>query len=244
VTAPRSQFDGGLVTLYGIACWAVFCLLGTFLWPAVMVLPRLSWRWSLARAMGRLACGCLAIDFETRGVLVAPEPSVYVANHASFLDACVLFVMFPTPVVFVAGGVLSRQRIVGPFLRRIGAVFVTTEVGHGRSNVEEALSKMEKVLRSGRSLVFFPEGGLEREPGLRRFHLGAFVVAVATGCPVIPVGIIGTREILPAGRRMLRPGALCLTVGQPIRPNGSDRKAARQLANLARAAIEGLLTES
>ena len=102
---------------------------------------------------------------------------------------------------------------------------------------------MEHVVRSGRSIVFFPEGGLEREPGLRRFHLGAFVVASTTGCPVIPVGIIGTKEILPAGKRLLRPGAVLLAVGEPIPPQGSDRKAARQLAALARAAVEGLLAE-
>jgi 1-acyl-sn-glycerol-3-phosphate acyltransferase len=229
--------------MYGFACWVVFCVLGIVLWPAVVILPKLNWRWRLARTMGRLACACLGIPLEARGVLSAGEPCVYVANHASFLDSCAIFVMFPTPVVFVAGSVLSRQLIVGTFLRRVGAVFVGGEDGKGGPNVESVLATLKDVVRSGRSIVFFPEGGLGHDPGLRRFKLGAFVVAAETGCPVVPIGILGTRGILPAGRRLLRRGANKLVVGEPLRAKASDWRAARELANRAHSAVEELLDQ-
>jgi 1-acyl-sn-glycerol-3-phosphate acyltransferase len=168
---------------------------------------------------------------------------VYVANHVSFLDSFAIGLMFSEPVVFVAGEVFSRQRVVGSFLRRIGAVFVGSEGGKGRSLVESVLSTLEDVIRSGRSIVFFPEGGLTVTPELRRFHLGAFVVAAETGCPVVPVGILGTRAILPAGRRLPRRGAIHLVVGESFRPIDSGWKAAHQLADQAREAVEGLLGE-
>lgn len=243
IVARRPPAAPGKISgaLYGVSCWVVFCVLGIVLWPAVLVLPRLTWRWSLARAMGRLACAWLAIPLETRGDLSAGEACVYVANHASFLDSCVFFVMFPTPVVFVAGDVLSHQLIVGTFLRRVGAVFVGGEDKKGRSKLESVLASLKDVISSGRSIVFFPEGGLGHAPGLRRFKLGAFVVTAETGCPVLPVGILGTGAILPAGKRLLRRGAIKLVVGEPLRATGSDWKAARELAERAHSAVEELL---
>ena len=135
--------------LYGIAFWVLLCVLGTLVWPAVLILPKLSWRWKLTRATARLLCACLAIPFETSGVPLAGESCVYVANHASFLDSFAIGLMSPEPIVFVAGGVLSHQRVVGPFLRRIGAVFVGSEGGKGRSSIESVLSTLEDVVRSG-----------------------------------------------------------------------------------------------
>jgi 1-acyl-sn-glycerol-3-phosphate acyltransferase len=245
--AVRARASGSnrhvFATLYGVACWVLFCVLGTLVWPALLVLPKLSWRWKLTRAVAQLLCACLAIPFETSGAPLAGRSCVYVANHVSFLDSFAIGLMFAEPVVFVAGGVLSRQRVVGSFLRRIGVVFVKSEDGKRLSSVESVLSTLEDVVRSGRSIVLFPEGGLTATPELRRFHLGAFVVAAESGCPVVPVGILGTRTILPAGRRLPRQGALRLVVGEPLLPTGSGWKAAHQLADKAHEAVEALLAE-
>jgi len=226
--------------LYGIAFWVLLCGFGVLVWPALLVLPELTWRWKFTRAAARLLCRCLAIPFETNGGPLVGRPCVYVANHESFLDSFAIGLMFAEPVVFVAGGVLSRQRVVGSFLRRIGVVFVRDQVGKGPSSVEPVLAALEGVVRSGRSLVLFPEGGLTVTPELRRFHLGAFLVAGRTGCPVVPVGIIGTRAILPAGRHLPRRGAIRVVVGQSLLPAGDGWKAAHQLADEARATVQTL----
>jgi 1-acyl-sn-glycerol-3-phosphate acyltransferase len=231
-------------TLYGVAFWVLLCVLGTLVWPFLLVLPKLSWRWKFTRAAVRLLCACVAIPFETAGVRLSGESCVYVANHVSFLDSFAIGLMFREPVVFVAGGVLSHQRVVGSFLRRIGVVFVKSQEGKGRSSPKSVLSTLEDVVRSGRSIVLFPEGGLTVTAELRRFHLGAFVVAAETGRPVVPVAILGTKEILPAGRRLPRRGAIRLVTGESLLPTGSDWKAAHQLADKARAAIEALLAEA
>jgi 1-acyl-sn-glycerol-3-phosphate acyltransferase len=229
--------------LYGVAFWVLLCVLGTLVWPFLLVLPKLSWRWKLTRAAVRLLCACVAIPVETAGVGLTGGSCVYVANHVSFLDSFAIGLMFREPVVFAAGGALSRQRVVGPFLRRIGAVFVNSQEGKGRSPAESVLSTLKDVVRSGSSVVLFPEGGLTLTTELRRFHLGAFVVAAETGCPVVPVAILGTREILPAGRRLPRRGAIRLVVGESLLPAGSDWKAAHRLADKAHAAVEALLAE-
>ena len=177
---------------------------------------------------------------ETNGGPLVGTPCVYVANHESFLDSFAIGLMFAEPVVFVAGGVLSSQRVVGSFLRRIGVVFVRNQPGKKPLSVEPVLAALEDVVCSGRSIVLFPEGGLTVTAELRRFHLGAFLVAARTGCPVVPVGIIGTRAILPAGRHLPHRGPIRIAVGQPLLPTGTDWKAAHQLADEARQAVQAL----
>ena len=229
--------------LYGLGCWVVLCVAGTFVWPAILLLPKLSWRWKITRATAKMLCRCLALPLATSGTPLMGTPCVYVANHASFLDAFAVGLMFPQPVVFVAGRVFSRQRIVGRFLRRIGVVFVKDAEGRGPPSAKPITAALGDVVRSGRSLVLFPEGGLTVTPGLRRFHLGAFVVATETACPVVPIGILGTRAILPAGRRLPRRGSIRLMIGEPLLPTAGGWKGAHLLAERAQAAVEVLLAE-
>jgi 1-acyl-sn-glycerol-3-phosphate acyltransferase len=85
--------------------------------------------------------------------------------------------------------------------------------------------------------VFFAEGTFTRVPGLREFRMGAFVVATQEGVPVVPIAIRGARAVLRAGHRLIRPGGVSITIGEPIRPQGADWLAAVRLRDAARAAI-------
>jgi len=85
--------------------------------------------------------------------------------------------------------------------------------------------------------VFFPEGTFLRMPGLQAFHMGAFVVAARAGVPVVPVGVQGTRAILRAEQWFPRHGMVRVTVGAPIRPQGSDWGAAVALRDAVRTQI-------
>ena len=105
-----------------------------------------------------------------------------------------LLAWLPADVTFVAGEVFRRQRVVGYLMRRIGVEFVErSDPGQGVSDIARLV---EVAARS--SVVIFPEGGLSREPGLRPFHMGAFVVAVDAGLPVLPLAVTGTRPDVAA----------------------------------------------
>jgi 1-acyl-sn-glycerol-3-phosphate acyltransferase len=96
-----------------------------------------------------------------------------------------------------------------------------------------------RTATSGQSLLFFPEGTFVGEPGLLKFHSGAFKSAAYAGCPVVPCVIRGTREILPSPRFFPKLGAVevellpSITVPQGIEPE----EAARVLRERTRAAI-------
>ncbi|MDA8281694.1 MAG: AMP-binding protein [Actinomycetota bacterium] len=218
-----------------LGLWTLAALIGIPTWLAVQVLPARRARWAAVRAAGRalLALGGLSLTVEGQppnGRL----PAVVVANHASFVDSLALLLASPAPLGFVAGGELAGQRVAGPFLRRLGCEFVHEGEGaRARNDVERFAGALEK----GAVLVFFPEGGLSRAPGLRRLHLGAFLSAAAAGVPVIPAGITGTRDIVRPGTRFPRRGAAHVAFGAPVRPDGDGWQAALRLRAQVRPAL-------
>jgi len=77
---------------------------------------------------------------------------------------------------------------------------------------------MEEFLRNGESVFVFPEGTFTGEDGVRPFQLGAFKAAVATGAPIIPVSLAGTRRFLRDGTYLPRSTSVTITLSPPIFP--------------------------
>ncbi len=231
--------DGQL--LYAGYVWLLVALVGVVVWPVVSLFPVQEWNWRLTRAAGLLLARLTGVAVSFSGTRPDDEgPYVIVANHASFVDGMVMILASARPLVIVAGGELEHQRIAGPFLRGLGCEFVRpAEDDRGGDNAE----RFGRVLAGGRSLALFPEASLNREPGLRRFHLGAFAIAVEAGVPVLPMGIRGSRNVVRPGQRLPEPGRLEVRIGTPIPPCGTGVRAAIDLRNRARASVLALSAE-
>jgi 1-acyl-sn-glycerol-3-phosphate acyltransferase len=73
------------------------------------------------------------------------------------------------------------------------------------------------VLGEGKLLGIYPEGTRSKDGRLHRGHTGVARVALRAGVPVIPVGLIGTREVQPVGARLLRPfRRITVRIGPPL----------------------------
>jgi 1-acyl-sn-glycerol-3-phosphate acyltransferase len=198
-------------------------------------------RWRLARGAGDVLHEMAAIGLRIEGSFPAGESAaVIVANHASFVDGLVMLLAAKDPVVFVTSTDLKRQPIVGSVLQRLGCIFVERDQ---QALTDDAVERMTDLLRRKQRLVIFPEGTINRAPGLRPFHLGAFAAATAAGCPVVPVGIRGTRNIVRPGSRLPRRAEVTVVIGSPVTPTGSDFAASVHLRDSARSAISKLSDE-
>jgi 1-acyl-sn-glycerol-3-phosphate acyltransferase len=102
---------------------------------------------------------------------------------------------------------------------------------------------IEAALRNGSSVLIYPEGRRGRGPLLEPFRAGAFRAAAATGRPVVPISVRGTRLIMRRGVRLLRRGSIDVTIHQPIAPTSSDRREIARLRNAVRSEIEQGLGE-
>jgi 1-acyl-sn-glycerol-3-phosphate acyltransferase len=222
--------------LFGIYAWALLVPMVLAVLILVSVLPRPAWRRRAAAVLARayVAAARLPMQVEGRGHFPPTGPLVVAANHASYIDGLVLLAVVPERCEFVAKQELARSFPIGPLLRGIGTRFVE------RFDVEGSVGAAQELAAQaaqGASFVVFPEGTLQREPGLRPFRMGAFVAAAAARTPVVPVAIRGTRSVLRDGQWRPRPGLVRVIVTPPLAPDGSDWAAAVRLRERARSAI-------
>ncbi len=145
-----------------------------------------------------------------------PGHCVVVANHASYLDGIILTAVLPPRFTFVIKREMAGVPFAGFLLRRLGSAFV--ERFDNRRGAIDARHIMQ-IAAAGQSLTFFPEGTFRREPGLRRFHNGAFAAAKRGHLQLVPIIIRGSRDILPAGRMLPVPGTLQVIIKPPVHPD-------------------------
>jgi 1-acyl-sn-glycerol-3-phosphate acyltransferase len=229
-----------LTIAYGICALAVFTLLLVFATVLALLVPRLEWRRRLTHRLARIALPVLGIRLVVDGVERLPEGScVVVANHSSYLDGVAMKAALPPRFSFVIKREAASMPVAGFLLKRIGSEFVDRHNEGGRRR--DALRVLRRA-EEGHALVFFPEGTFDEQPGLKRFHVGAFAAAVRGSMPVVPVVIHGARRALPNGAVIVRPGRVRIEILEPI-PAPDSADAADALRQSARREILARLDE-
>jgi len=179
----------------------------------------------LARVWGRMLLAVSFIRVRGEGLeKLDPNGSyVFVANHGSYMDIPAMLTVLPQQFRFFAKHSLYRIPFMGTHLKRAGHLPVD------RTNIRASLKSMSEgaqiVKERGISVLLFPEGGRSLE-GLHEFKEGAAYIAIKAGVPVVPIALVGMRDLLPMGSGHLRSGEAVLRIGDPIPTAGmkiSDR---------------------
>jgi 1-acyl-sn-glycerol-3-phosphate acyltransferase len=212
----------GLEILYGVYFGVVFLLWIVPTWTILHFIRD-------HRAAGRFTSAALRILFGLIGCRVTvigkehmdtPGAKIFASNHTSYFDVLPLMLGLGVPYRFVAKLEVGRMPFIGTFLRQMGHLkFDRTDA---ESRLRQA-QEMEDFLLHGESVFVFPEGTFTREDGVRPFQLGAFKAAVATGAPILPVSLAGTRKFLRDGTYLPRPGDVTITLSPPIYPRTASR---------------------
>jgi 1-acyl-sn-glycerol-3-phosphate acyltransferase len=214
----------GLEILYGVYFGVVFLLWVVPTWTMVHFIKD-------HREAGRFTSAALKILFGLVGCRVTvvgkefmdtPGAKIFASNHTSYSDVLPLMLGLGVPYRFVSKMEVGRMPFIGTFLDKMGHLkFDRTDA---ESRLRQA-QEMEEFLRNGESVFVFPEGTFTKEDGVRPFQLGAFKAAVATGAPILPVSLSGTRRFLRDGTYLPRPSNVTITLSPPIYPrtaNGPD----------------------
>lgn len=172
----------------------------------------------------------------------AGRAQVLVSNHASWFDVFALSAVLPPGFRFVAKQELSKIPIFGPSWVAAGHYAVD------RSNREAAVASLKEagqLIRQGKhTLVMFPEGTRSDDGRLKPFKKGAFVLAINSGAPILPVAVLGSREVMAKGSWVVRPGTITVRFGAPISTEGMDATDRDRLTALGRRAVAELLGEA
>ncbi len=199
-----------IVLVIAITPFIIFCMLTGLRQPLVAV-----GLWAM-----RVSRLILGIKIEAHGLerLGPGTPSVIMPNHASFLDGPLIMLFIPGAARAILKKSVLRIPIVGTAMRFVGFVPVDRKGAEGgKKSIARAVSLMTK---RGYSFLIFPEGTRTRDGRLGPFHRGGFFLALASGAPIIPVTISGTRKLMPKGQWFARRGTVRAVFHEPVTAAG------------------------
>src|ERR1051326_5415280 len=190
------------------------------------------WARSIVAASG------IDLHIENAGALDPKQRYVLVANHHSYFDIPCILAAVPQPIRFMAKASLFKIPIFGWSLARAG--FIPIDRKNRRTAVKSFDPAVERI-RRGNTIVIFPEEGRSRNREMRPFQRGAFLLAIKSELPVVPMALDGTYDVFRVGAKRITPGKVTIKVGTPIPTAGATLKDKDRLATQSRAEIEQLL---
>ena len=185
----------------------------------------------------RLSRGILGIPLDVRGLenVDGGRPLIIMANHLSFLDGPVLFMLLPLPLRVIIKKGIGRIPVLGPGMRFVG--FLTVD----RKGARESKGRIELAARlmreRGYSFLIFPEGTRSPDGRLGPFRRGGFFLALESGAPIVPVAIRGTYDMMPRGRWYVGKGRIRVDVLAPVPSDGTTAETMPDLMEKVRSAI-------
>lgn len=172
--------------------------------------------------------------FEITGTEHLPVhgPAIFCPNHVSVLDSFFLPIALPRRITYVGKAEYMDDWKTKYLFPALGMIPIDRS---GGSASERALAAAEEVLLAGEYFGIYPEGTRSRDGVLHRGHTGPARLALRTGAPIVPVGIRGSRAVMPPDAKVPHPFLpVEIHLGKPIsvdryRDRADDRLVLRQI---------------
>jgi 1-acyl-sn-glycerol-3-phosphate acyltransferase len=166
---------------------------------------------------------------------------VIISNHQSLYDIFVIYGWLGIDIKWVMKKELAKIPGIGFGSKKVGHIFLD------RSNSRvalESLNEAKRKLVDGTSVVIFPEGTRSKTGQLGTFKKGAFKLALDLNLPILPITILGTKDILPTGTIDLMPGKVTMIIHEPIEIHKHTEESLKDLLIVARDAIAAPIEKS
>ena len=175
------------------------------------------------------------------GIENLPEDKniLFVSNHQSNFDILLLLAYLPVPKAFVAKVELEKLPFINQWMKRIHCLFMDrNDIKQSAQIIIEGI----KQLKSGINMVIFPEGTRSKTGKLGEFKGGSFKLATKSKCPIVPLTIDGTRNIMEANNYRIKPVTVNLYIHPPIDVTSLSKEEIAKLPETVRETIENDLT--
>jgi 1-acyl-sn-glycerol-3-phosphate acyltransferase len=143
----------------------------------------------------------LAYKMDIQGLENVPRagPVIFAANHRSFMDSIFLAMASRQPVAFIAKAEYFDKPVTRAIFKSTGQIPLRRG---SPAAAREALVAAGEVLAEGGTVGVYPEGTRSRDGKLHRGNAGPARLAMTTGAPIVPVGLIGTDTVQQPGERV------------------------------------------
>jgi 1-acyl-sn-glycerol-3-phosphate acyltransferase len=223
------------VGLY-VLLFSLPAMLWTFLTRDVRLIYRLS-RFCI-RAAGYI-CRVRVIATGTDKILPG-KTYVFLSNHQGNFDAPVLYHVIPRDCRALIKKEMMKIPLLSLVMKQLQ--FVPIE----RTNAKQAHVGIDLgagLLKGGIDFLAFPEGTRSRDGRLGEFKKGVFIMAIKAQVDIVPITIVGSRQIQPPGRFRIKPGVIHLFIHDPISTIEMGLEDRNQLVERTRKAILSELTD-
>ena len=169
----------------------------------------------------RLLCEWNGIEVDIEGLenVLTGKAQIFVANHQSFFDIFTLSGYLPTQIRWVAKTSLFRIPFVGWAMWASGYIPVVRE---DRKKAYQAFLATTERIKSGASVVIFPEGTRSENGSIGEFKKGSHLLSARSGAPMTPVTIIGTGTIICKGSFSVNPGKVKIIISPAIESSSEE----------------------
>lgn len=144
----------------------------------------------------------------------ASKGKIYISNHASYLDIFVQLAKLPDNVRMIYKKEINRVPVLGWAMWSVG--FVALD----RVNIRSAMKSLDKAakrIKSGLSVVIYPEGTRSLTGEVGEFKRGMFFLADKSEADIVPVSLSGTFKLMPMGSMKVKPGTVNMVIGKPMK---------------------------
>lgn len=179
--------------------------------------PQRKWMRNFLRWLAKPAFGALT-DLEITGEENLPKhgPLMLVGNHFSFVDPASFVRVMPWEIEFVGGADMPHA----PLHMRLLPLLWGYHPLYRGTGAKDSLRAAEGILKQGGVLGIFPEAG-NWATVLRPARPGTAFLAVRTGAPLLPVGLVGMNDVFPSLKRGRR-AKIQVNIGKPFGPFKAD----------------------
>ena len=112
-----------------------------------------------------------------------------------------------------------------------------------RLATERIMAEVVEAVKAGERAAWGGEGRLSGRDEVMRFKVGASLIAIRAGTPLVPVAFHGGHQAMPLGSIRARPGVIRVRFGEPLPTSGLGEDAARDLADRTQAVVKAMYAE-
>ena len=186
-----------------------------------------------ARLWGKVALLANQVKVKIEGMehVKGEGPYIFMANHQGSYDIFALLGHLPFQFKWLAKKELFSIPFFGWTMAAAGYISIDRE---GTRETVEAMNEAAQKIRDGMSVVIFPEGSRSPDGSIQPFKKGGFTLAIKSKVPVIPVALVGSRDIMPKDKLTLSPGEIRMRIDHPIETQNyslKDRKILMERVN-------------
>lgn len=151
---------------------------------------------------------------EVEGLHNIPKDGAFLlaANHESYFDFLCSVAVSPRKIHYLAAEKFFESKLWRPLMKLTGQI----RVDRKSKDKNEVLDQVFSALEQGRVIGIFPEGTRSRDGNFTKAFTGVAKIALRARVPVVPVGIVGTFEIMSPHDKFPKLRKAILRFGEPM----------------------------